>query len=98
LAAQIAWHFIDGFNVRYAYKEPSEQNENLKRYFVKSPIPNIELIFIQNTTNDNWWMVLPPTSKSAGESKTISCSYNDYLRASNGDVPERWLRAWKRIT
>jgi formiminoglutamase len=28
--------------------------------------------------------------------KMIPCTYNDYLFASNNEIPERWLRAQER--
>ncbi|MDY0200204.1 MAG: arginase family protein [Bacteroidales bacterium] len=98
LAAHIIWHFIDGFNVRDRFPSISESKKDIKRFYVKSPIPNIELVFVQNTVTGTWWFELPPTKKSDNHSIAVACSYNDYLKASKGDVPDRWLRAWKRIS
>ena len=98
LAAHIIWHFIDGFNARERFPSISESQQNLKRFYVKSPIPNIELVFIQNTLTATWWFELPPTKKTNNNAIVVACSYNDYLKASKGDVPDRWLRAWKRIS
>ena len=97
LAAHIIWHFIDGFNARNRFPSIGESQQNLKRFYVKSPIPNIELVFVQNTQTAQWWLELPPTVKTDNEPIAVACSYNDYLKASKGDVPDRWLRAWKRI-
>jgi hypothetical protein len=30
------------------------------------------------------------------DNKYIACSYQDYLLASNNEIPERWLRAQER--
>lgn len=98
LAAHIVWHFIDGFNARNRFPSINESQQNLKRFYVKSPIPNIELVFVQNTQTGLWWFELPPTVKTDNEPIVVACSYNDYAKASKGDVPDRWLRAWKRIS
>ena len=97
LAAHIVWHFIDGFNARGKYPPYEASGNNIKRFYIKSPIPNIELVFIQNTLTDLWWFELPGTSKTGGETTIVACSRVDYQRASQGDVPDRWMRVWNRI-
>jgi hypothetical protein len=97
LGAQIAWHFIDGYNARVNYPPVVDGNPNVKKFYVKSPIPNIQLEFIQNTLNNTWWIELPGTAKTNNQPLILACSYNDYLQASKGDVPERWMRAWRRM-
>lgn len=98
LAAQAAWHFIDAFNGRSGFKPITSDKKAQKRFFVKSPIPNIELVFIHNIVNDTWWMEFPPTKKNNTKPLLAACSYNDYKLASSGDVPERWLRIWKKLS
>lgn len=97
LAAQIAWHFIDGFNHRKA-DFPSESKRMAKRFYVKSPIPNIEMVFIKSLSTSTWWMELQGTPKTNGSPMLVACSHNDYKLASKGDVPDRWLKALKRMT
>ena len=97
LAAQIAWHFIDAYN----HRKVNFTNHNIqkaKRFYVKSPIPNVELVFIKSNSTDAWWMEVPGGDKSKGEPILVACSHNDYKLASNGDVPDRWLKALKRIS
>lgn len=98
LAAQVAWHFIDAFNIRSNFKPISNDIKTQKRFYVKSPIPNIELNFIHNIVNDTWWMEFPATKRNNDKPLLAACSYNDYRMASNGDVPERWLRIWKKLS
>jgi arginase family enzyme len=98
LAAQIVWHFIDAFNGRGAYLLDSSNTSTIKRFYVKSPIPKVELLFLHNTTNDTWWMELPATTKNNNIPMIVACSYNDYKQASGGDVPERWLRIWRKLS
>lgn len=97
LAAQIVWHFIDSYNHRKP-DFPNKSSQKAKRFYVKSPIPNVELVFIKSASNDSWWMELPGTKKTNEKPVLVACSHNDYKQASKGDVPDRWLKALKRMT
>lgn len=95
LAAQIIWHFVDAFNQKKTSFNITPSAEGIKRYYINSPIPNIDLIFMHNTLNDTWWIEIPESEKHAAH--ILACSYNDYKRASSGDVPDRWLQALKKL-
>ncbi|HOP03121.1 MAG TPA: arginase family protein [Tenuifilaceae bacterium] len=95
LAAQIVWHYIEASNNK---KNDTFSTNNVKRFYVKSPIPNVELVFIKNTSTDKWWMELPGTEKTGGEPLVVACTYTDYKLASKGDIPERWLKILKRVS
>lgn len=97
LGAHIVWHFIDGFNARSKYPTFADSTSNVKRFYIKSPIPKIELVFLQNTLTDSWWFELPGTKKTNGKPIVVACSRTDYQKASQGDVPDRWMRIWNRI-
>ncbi len=96
LAAQIIWHFIDAHNQQKPNPLLDKENEGVKKFYVKSPIPNIDLIFLHNTVSDTWWIEIPKSKKYPAY--ILACSYNDYKRASNGDIPDRWLHAVKKLT
>lgn len=49
----------------------------------------VETLFLQSKKTGRWWMQLP-------DKELIACSANDYLTASNNQIPERWLRAQER--
>lgn len=95
LAAQLAWHFIEGIGQRS--KDSSiENNDNTKKFIVNSGTPGIDLVFYRNELSDNWWFELPAFKKS-DKKLVIPCSPNDYLLASKQDVPERWLRFLQKV-
>jgi arginase family enzyme len=93
-AAQVAWHFIDGF---FARKGALGKGSRMKRFYVKSPIPNVNMIFLKNTSTQTWWMEIPVGDNNSTPPYLIACSSTDYKNASKGDVPDRWLRAMKRL-
>jgi formiminoglutamase len=84
--AQMIWYFIDGKNRSIQESELSER-QNFNEYH--TAFAEVDTIFIQSKKTGRWWMELP-------NKKLIACSYNDYLFASNNEIPERWLRAQER--
>ncbi len=84
--AQMIWYFIDGKN-RAKEEPPITERESFNEFH--TAFAEVETIFLQSRKSNRWWMQLP-------NKKFIACSYNDYLIASNNDIPERWLRAQER--
>lgn len=84
--AQMLWYLIDGI-----YKSMNEvnlkENENFIEY--KLAFAQVETSFKQSKKTGRWWMELPDGS-------FIACSYNDYIIASDNEIPERWMRAVER--
>jgi hypothetical protein len=80
------WYFIDGKS-----KSRKEAALDNREYFNEyhTVFAETGTVFIQSKKTGRWWMQLP-------NKKMIACSYNDYLFASNNEIPERWLRAQER--
>ncbi|MDR0230156.1 MAG: formimidoylglutamase [Flavobacteriaceae bacterium] len=97
LIGQIIWYFVEGFN--YRYKEyPFVNKESYFKYIV--PIEGYdELIFYRSDVSGRWWVeVLLPANGSNNMTKGIllPCTHNDYLQATQQEVPERWWRMLKK--
>ncbi|MDQ6902818.1 MAG: formimidoylglutamase [Bacteroidota bacterium] len=84
--AQMIWYFIDGKSRSNQEVELSDR-QNFNEYH--TAFAEIDTVFLQSKKTGRWWMQLP-------NKKLIACSYNDYLFASNNEIPERWLRAQER--
>ena len=84
--AQMIWYFIDGKS-RSIQEADTGERQNFNEYH--TAFAEVDTIFIQSKKTGRWWMELP-------NKKLIACSYNDYLYASNNEIPERWLRAQER--
>ncbi len=97
LAAQIVWHFIEGFFARKG-NAADPTTGRVKKFYVKSPIPNVNMVFLKNISTQTWWMEVPNSREDNSKTTLLACSQNDYKMATKGDVPERWLRAIKRVT
>ena len=84
--AQMIWYFIDGKNK--SNQEAQLQNRDQFNEF-HTAFAEVDTIFLQSKKTTRWWMQMP-------DKKFIACSYNDYIQASNNQIPERWLRVQER--
>ncbi|MBL7720215.1 MAG: formimidoylglutamase [Flavipsychrobacter sp.] len=87
LISQMIWYFIDGYLVRKSEAAITDHEEFV--VFHVSFTDN-DTVFLKSKRTNRWWMRLPNQSY-------VPCSYNDYLQASNDDIPERWLREQERL-
>lgn len=86
LVAQMIWYFIDGFYLRQNEADFTDRNEFIE-YQVQ--FTGNDIRFIKSKRSNRWWMELP-------DGRFEPCSYNDYLQASDNEIPERWLRVQER--
>ena len=84
--AQMLWYFIDGKS-RSNHESELIEKQNFNEFH--TAFAEVDTVFIQSKRTGRWWMQLP-------DKKMIPCSYNDYVFASNNEIPERWLRAQER--
>ena len=84
--SQMIWYFIDGRNKCLRESNLNERSEFLEYH---TAFAEVETIFLQSKKTNRWWMQLP-------DKKFIACSHDDYMKASNNQIPERWLRVQER--
>lgn len=87
LAAQMIWYFIDGYKVRKEEAALSNKNEFVQYHL---QFTGNDIVFLKSKRTNRWWMQLP-------NGQYEPCSYNDYIHASNNEIPERWLRIQERL-
>jgi len=94
--AQLIWYFIDGFYNRQN-DFPASMNA-LMEYIVEFRGHDYQLTFWKSNKTGRWWLQVPAKSKKRDpRHHLIPCSYNDYLQASDGELPDRLLIAFKRF-
>jgi len=84
--SQMLWYFIDGKS-RSKQESTLDERNNFNEYH--TAFAEIDTVFLQSKKTQRWWMQLP-------DKKFTSCSYNDYINASQNTIPERWLRIQER--
>ena len=93
LMAQIVWHFIEGFYNRKP-EDPLEDSEDFNQFMVDMSDISMTLVFFQSRVSGRWWMDISDFENRKGEMYIIPCDEDDYKKASQGDIPDRW---WKNI-
>ena len=92
LAAQIIWHFIQGVS-QCLNDFPDSKLKNYTKFIVNNCKINQNIIFYKSNITSRWWMDIPCT-KNKKSNHLISCSYNDYKKICNNEIPDR---LWKMI-
>lgn len=87
LISQMIWYFVDGYLVRKTEAKLTEREEFT---VFNVAFTDNDTVFLKSKRTNRWWMKLPDHS-------FVPCSYNDYLVASNDEIPERWLREQERL-
>ncbi|WP_103327708.1 formimidoylglutamase [Bacteroidetes bacterium endosymbiont of Geopemphigus sp.] len=92
LIAQMIWHFIEGYFARCPDKA-FDNEKDYKRYLIAHE--DEPLVFLESISTDRWWMELPCLDKRS-KKHYVACSKNDYLKALNGEILDRWWNSYKR--
>ncbi len=96
LAAQIIWHFIQSFYLRKNESNP-KTIKNQKKYIVNIEGLTENIIFYKSTKTQRWWFEVPYLKKEKEKIKLIACTFEDYIKASNNEIPERWWKFFKKL-
>jgi arginase family enzyme len=84
--AQMIWYFIDGKS-RSKMESGLDERNNFNEFH--TAFAEVDTVFLQSKKTNRWWMQMP-------DKKYVACSYNDYIKASLNEIPERWLRVQER--
>lgn len=96
LAAQIIWHFIDGYYHRVNdFPIFDGSKHELLMYDVNVLEHTIQ--FIYSKSSGRWWMKIPMIPDKKNEEIIIACNYEDYRMAIEGEVPDRLWRIYQKI-
>lgn len=100
--AVMIWYFIEGFYHRKG--ENILTNSFHTKYIVPLAKTNETLIFYKSNLSEKWWLEVPlsqlpqlsQVKKTYNRHKIVPCSYQDYLKALDGELPDRWVKAVAR--
>ncbi|SNC77456.1 Arginase family enzyme [Hymenobacter gelipurpurascens] len=86
--ATMLWYFIEGYYHRRG--ETDFQSKRFIRYAVGLPGTPAKLVFYKGKRTEKWWLEVESLADSDIK-RIVPCSYQDYLRAAQGDLPNRWI-------
>jgi len=96
--ATMMWYFIEGY-----YHRKGDINFLSNDYLVfEVPFNSApeSIRFYKSNLSEKWWLEIPDSKGTKSvfiRNKMIPCSYADYEKATNGEVPERYLSAFSKI-
>jgi hypothetical protein len=99
LLAQLIWYFLNGVDGRKKDYPFADKNE-YTRYTVTLEDGQYDVVFYKSGRSDRWWMEVPYPSKRGVKYERhfmVPCSYNDYLLAGQGEVPNRWWQTFQKL-
>ena len=100
LLSQIIWYFVDGVAQRKGDFPKSSTRKYLK-YTIHLNEDEHELIFYKSPKSDRWWVEVPYSD--GRDTKyfrhlIVPCTYEDYQKASNGEMPDIWWQTFQKLT
>lgn len=97
LIAQMIWYFIEGFNFR-AKDYPYSTKESYEKFSVLLQDDD-PINFYKSDKSGRWWMEINLITDNKYKRHTlIPCAYQDYVKAMEEQIPERWFKAQQKLT
>ena len=98
LISQMIWYFLEGVKSR-----KNELNPNIKnciKYTVSFDDGKNEIIFYKSNLSLRWWMGVPYKNldNSNLDYYFIACSYEDYEQANRGEIPNKWIKTFNKLS
>jgi len=93
ISGQILWFFLEAFFNR-KNDFPNENSKNYKIYIVENDKTG-NLKFFHSVLSDRWWVEFETNSK---KNYYISCLFQDYKLACDGEIPDRLWKIIQKLT
>lgn len=93
--AQILWHFVDGVASR-VNDYPILSAKKLIQYHVEVS-KNTFIVFYKSPLTDRWWLEIPLPKTNYKKKWLIACDEQDYIDATQGNIPEKWHKSLKKV-
>lgn len=93
--AQIAWYFVEGYaNRKHDFPVTTD---GLTEYIVQLDGRAPQIKFWKSERSGRWWIEMPYELDGGPRHKYVPCTYADYLRACERELPDRLVDAYKRF-
>jgi len=94
LIAQMLWYYIEGVNYR-SYEFPTADLTDFTKYMVL--IDDEIFQFYKSDRSNRWWMEISIKENNKQKKHTlVACTYNDYIEATQQEIPKRWYMNRKK--
>ena len=99
LISHAIWYFIMGYYGRKG-ESPINDKRDFRRFVVQMPDQDMEIVFYKSKYTNRWWMEVPSVEnmeRYGAQNPLIPCSYSDYEQAMANEIPELWLKTYRRM-
>lgn len=99
LISEMIWYFTEGVSNRKS-DYPIGDKEDYIKYTVPLEGDNHEIVFYKSPKSDRWWMDVPYTAGRKNKYQRhhlVPCSYSDYQKATNNDMPDLWWKTYQKL-
>jgi len=96
LGAQSLWYFMEGVSQRKE-ENPLSAPDSFKKFIVSHNDMDHDIIFYKSLETDRWWFEVPVIRQTKTRHVLVSCSLDDYQKACNQEIPDRWLNAFQKL-
>ncbi len=97
LIAQAIWCFLEGFGMRLG-EQPTVHPNSFLKYTLHNEEMALTLTFLKSKRSGRWWVEMPADKALLQQRFYIPCSLEDYEVALDGDIPERWLKGFNKLS
>lgn len=99
LVSQMLYYFLEGVAQR-KNERPNANDESYLKYRV--PVTGAEeaVVFYKSLRTDRWWMMVPYPDVKSNRFKRLNmvpCSYDDYLEAGKDELPDLWVKTFRKF-
>lgn len=100
LVSQMCWYFLEGI----LHRKPENPHEagaddSFRKYTIANGELGSQIVFWKSIKTDRWWMELPYKKREHGfDNELVACNFEDYQAAQHGELPDRWLVAFHRLS
>lgn len=96
VVAEMLWYFLEGYYHRKGDYPVS--TEGLTEYIVELKRYDYQLTFWKSKLSGRWWIQVPVKVKKRDQRhRLIPCSFQDYKMATQDELPDRLIKAFKRF-
>ena len=96
LAAQALWYFMDGVSHKRV-EHPLSAPDAFKKFIVSFNEMDHDIIFYKSLETERWWFEVPVIRQTKTRHVLISCAMDDYQKACNQEIPDRWLNVFQKL-
>jgi len=98
LSAQIIWYYLEGYlNRKHDY--PQAPLDDCTKYVVEVDEIGFPIVFYKSNRSKRWWIEVnnPHDEEEKKVNVIVSCSEEDYLKACNNEIPDKWWLNLKKM-